>query len=172
MFENPQLAIGDLPSMADIDWQPLHKSLIKQQLVVRGAVVFVMFAVSLASELIPGVVISPLWFVLPLVGVISIALLAWPFIAVPRKGVATRAMDIAYRHGVFWRTVTAIPFNRIQHVETSHGPLDRRFGTASLQVFTAGGSSGDLEINGLEAGEAERLRGFILAKIGGQLEQG
>jgi len=66
--------------------------------------------------------------------------------------------------------VTAIPFNRIQHVETSSDPLDRKFDLATLQLFTAGGSSGDLKIDGLGKDVAEQLRAFILKKVGAFVE--
>jgi membrane protein YdbS with pleckstrin-like domain len=66
--------------------------------------------------------------------------------------------------------VTAIPFNRIQHVETSSDPIDRKFDLATLQIFTAGGSGGDLKINGLEKDTAEQLRVFILQKVGASIE--
>ena len=62
--------------------------------------------------------------------------------------------------------------NRIQHVEKSSTPLDRRFNLATLQIFTAGGTGGDLKIHGLPARTAEKLRFFILEKIGSSVEQG
>ncbi len=81
-----------------------------------------------------------------------------------------RDKDIVFKSGVIWRSVTAIPFNRIQHVETSSTPLDRRFGLANLQIFTAGGSGGDLRISGLGSGAAEQLRIYILDKVGASIE--
>ena len=102
---------------------------------------------------------------------LSVPLFAWPLVSVPKKGYAIRERDIIYKSGVFWRTVTAIPFNRIQHVEKSSTPLDRRFQLASLQIFTAGGSGGDLKIHGLSAKKTEKLRFFILEKIGSSIEQ-
>ena len=71
---------------------------------------------------------------------------------------------------MIWRSVTAVPFNRIQHVETSNTPLDRKFGLATLQLFTAGGSSGDLKIDGLGDDIASQLRVFILDKAGASIE--
>ena len=85
-------------------------------------------------------------------------LLAWPLLSVPKRGYVVRDKDILFRKGVVWRSVTAVPFNRIQHVETSNTPLDRKFDLATLQLFTAGGSSGDLKIDGLAARVAEQLR--------------
>ena len=85
-------------------------------------------------------------------------------------GFAVRDKDILYKSGVFWHTVTAIPFNRVQHVEKSSTPLDRRFDIATLQLFTAGGSGGDLKIHGLSARVAEKLRTFVLEKVGSIVE--
>ncbi len=93
-----------------------------------------------------------------------------PFIAIPRMGFVVREKDIVYRSGVFWHKVTAIPFNRVQHVETSSSPLDRRFNLASLKVFTAGGAGGDLKIDGLGNERAEQLRALVLEKAGASIE--
>ena len=100
----------------------------------------------------------------------AIVFVAWPRISVPRRGYVVRDKDIVFRSGVIWRSVTAIPYNRIQHVETSNTPFDRKFGVATLQLFTAGGSGGDLKIDGLGAEVAEQLRIHILDKVGGSIE--
>ena len=47
---------------------------------------------------------------------------------------------------------------------------NNRIPEARLQLFTAGGSSGDLKIDGLSASVAEQLRIFILAKVGTSIE--
>jgi len=83
------------------------------------------------------------------------------------KAYALREQDIAYRSGLVFRKIVLLPFNRVQHMEVTSGPLQRRFGLASLKFFTAGGASVDLKITGLEAPEAERLRTFILSKSQG-----
>ena len=78
------------------------------------------------------------------------------------KSYAVRTHDIAYRSGLFWRKVVVLPFNRIQHVEVTSGPLQRRYALATLKFYTAGGRSVDLKIEGLLAEDAERLRANIL----------
>lgn len=66
------------------------------------------------------------------------------------------------RRGVVWETVSVIPLVRLQFVDTQQGPLDRLFGLAQLVVHTAAlGTSGRLP--GLDAAEAERLRGRLAA---------
>ncbi len=178
MFENPEIARDDLPQVATVDWQSMDPKFIRRLLTEAVlALVFVtigigslqvVFNIAFADEKL-GISLAWLWLLVPLLG---IPLLAWPLISVPRIGYAIRDKDIIYKSGVFWHTVTAIPFNRIQHVEKSSTPLDRRFGIATLQLFTAGGSGGDLKIHGLPAQLAENLRVFILEKVGASIEHG
>ncbi len=121
---------------------------------------------------IPNVTFLPLWLHLLILVAITIPLVVWPYLSVKKRGIAVRDKDVLYKSGLVVNRVTAIPFNRIQHVETKQGPLDRQFGTASLQIFTAGGSKGDLDIAGMERDRAEGLRSMILKRIGSSVETG
>ena len=169
MFENPQIAVTDLPSAEGVDWQSLHPKLavamrISAGLILGGIAIGLTALTIVGLPLVPAVL---LWLGLTAAATTA---LVWPGIDVPRRGYALRAHDILFRKGVLWRSVTAIPFNRIQHVETSSTPLDRRFGLATLQLFTAGGSGADLKIDGLDRDLAERMRQDILAKTGASVE--
>lgn len=173
MFANAEIAPENLPAADAVDWQALDRrfvarlqvgTLINVAVIAAGLVVVQFIRRQLALD-IP---VPVAWAVLALA---SAAFLYWPRLSVPRKGYAVRERDIIYRTGVFWQTVTAVPFNRIQHVETASTPLDRRFGLASLQVYTAGSAAGDLRLHGLPAGVAERLRVFVLEQAGGAVER-
>ncbi|MGH7458403.1 MAG: PH domain-containing protein [Longimicrobiaceae bacterium] len=83
---------------------------------------------------------------------------SWSFLMGEGKMVA--------RHGVFWRTVSVIPYTRIQHVDTQRGPLERGFGLATLVVFTAGTQGASVPVPGLASARAERMRDR-LAELGG-----
>lgn len=63
-------------------------------------------------------------------------------------------------HGILFRTVRALPYFRIQHIDLDHGPLDRRLGLARLQVHTA---SVTATLPGLPADDAPRVRAALLA---------
>jgi len=177
MFDNPEISADDLPQAATVTWLPMERNLVRFLLVqavlvtvflsVGIAILQFIFNAAFAEEKIP-VALGLLWLLIPAIAVPS---LVWPLLSVPKMGYAIRDKDILYQSGVFWHTVTAIPFNRIQHVEKSSTPLERRFGIATLQLFTAGGSRGDLKIHGLSAGKAERLRSFILDKVGDSVER-
>lgn len=52
-----------------------------------------------------------------------------------------RADETDLQHGWFTRTRQLVPMARIQHVDTRTGPLDRRFGLASVVLYTAAGAA-------------------------------
>ena len=177
MFENAEIAAGELPQADAVTWLAMDEKFLRRLMtqsaialaimMVGISVLRIIFNIAFADE---GVTVNfgYLWLLLP---VIAVPMFAWPAISVPRIGYAIRDKDILYKSGVFWQTVTVIPFNRIQHVEKSSTPLDRRFAIATLQIFTAGGSGGDLKIHGLSATTAENLRVFIIEKVGSSIER-
>lgn len=170
MFENVEIPLDELPRVAELEWQPLDPAyrsrLIVERLITIGFLLTGAIVVSLVKQVAAGLTAT----LLAGVAIATVSLLVWPIIALPRMGYVIRDKDIVFRKGIFWRSVTAIPFNRVQHVETSSTPLDRRFNLASLKVFTAGGSSGDLKIDGLGADRAEQLRALVLEKAGASIE--
>jgi membrane protein YdbS with pleckstrin-like domain len=176
MFQNDEIDASELPQADSVSFEGMDRNFIRR-LQVRAAIALlilvtgigslhIILSLALADER-PELGLGWLWF-LPLFA--GIALFAWPLLSVPKRGFALREKDIVYKSGIFWHTVTAVPFNRIQHVEKSSTPLDRRFGVATLQLFTAGGAGGDLKIHGLSAELAESIRTFILDKVGSIVE--
>ena len=68
--------------------------------------------------------------------------------------------------GVWWRAETFVPRARVQHTDVQQGPIARRYGIASLKVFTAGASHGEIEIDGLIHADAVWLRDELLGRHG------
>ncbi len=170
MFRNPEIALDEMPDTDDVQWQeldPAYKRLRRLQNSIGILAVAAPIATVTALANFPLLTAAMLW-----AGwlVFAAFLLVWPGISLPKRGFVLRDKDILFRKGVVWRSITAIPFNRIQHVETSSTPFDRKFDLATLKLFTAGGSSGDLKIDGLNAATAEQLRIFILEKAGASIE--
>ena len=77
------------------------------------------------------------------------------------KAFGLRERDIMYRTGLIWRKTTTIPFNRIQHSEIKEGPIAKRFGLCTLNVYTAGGAQSDMKIPGLLKEEGVRIKDYI-----------
>ncbi len=72
-------------------------------------------------------------------------------------GYVEREDDLYITHGVWFRTLTAVPYGRMQLVEVQSGPVDRSFGLATVTLKTASPGT-DATIPGLEPDEASRLR--------------
>ena len=95
-------------------------------------------------------------------GIGFLAALVLPVIRYRRWGYALRDRDLWIRQGVFWVTVSVIPYARLQFVDTRQGPLERLFGLSQLVVHTAAlGTSGRLP--GLDTAVAEQLRERLAA---------
>lgn len=71
---------------------------------------------------------------------------------------------LTIRHGVMFRELVVVPYARMQYVDVQAGPLERRFGIASVQLHTASAAT-DARIPGLLAGDAAGLRDE-LARLG------
>lgn len=177
MFENPEIGIDALPKVDAVTWRGLDDKFVRRKLadaaitimiIVGGVTAVQIFSSIRAADLTTKPSFGWLWTVAAL---LAILLLTWPPISVPKMGYAVRDKDILFKSGVFWRTITAIPLNRVQHVEKSSTPLDRRFRLASVKIFTAGGAGGDLTIHGLPAKVAEKLRTYILERVGSDIEK-
>ncbi|MBY0417702.1 MAG: PH domain-containing protein [Pararheinheimera sp.] len=68
-----------------------------------------------------------------------------------------RTQDFLLQSGVFWRRAVLIPLHRVQHVTISQGPLQKRFGLATLKVYTAGGLDAEAALADIEYPVAKAL---------------
>ncbi|MFF5702039.1 PH domain-containing protein [Streptomyces sp. NPDC012794] len=99
-------------------------------------------------------------------GALWLVVLGWGWVLVGRNWrswrYAERTDDLLISRGVLWREETVVPYGRMQLVEVTSGPLERRFGLASVQLHTAAAAT-DAKIPGLAPAEAERLRDRLTA---------
>ncbi|MFC6835608.1 PH domain-containing protein [Halomarina ordinaria] len=63
--------------------------------------------------------------------------------------------------GVLTRVESAVPYVRVQHVDTQRGPVERALGLASVVVYTAGSRGADVTVPGLEPDRARALQGRL-----------
>jgi len=66
------------------------------------------------------------------------------------------------RRGVLFRRVISVPRARVQHTDVERGPIERRFGLATLVIYTAGHDDSEIRLEGLEHGVALALRDRLL----------
>ena len=60
--------------------------------------------------------------------------------------------------GVFWRQQNMVPRNRVQHIDITTGPLERRYDLSKLVVHTAGTRNATITLPGLLHADAADLR--------------
>jgi membrane protein YdbS with pleckstrin-like domain len=84
-----------------------------------------------------------------------------PAYAWARFRFGVRDDDLLVERGVLFRRTTSIPLDRIQHVDTRQGPLERMFGLSRVVVYTAAGLSADGSIPGLDERTAAALRDHL-----------
>lgn len=103
--------------------------------------------------------------------ILAAALFIWLSIRRPRRAYAAwryRIDDrvLETRSGIIFQRTRLLPLRRVQHVDLERGPIERRFGLASLVLFTAGTHSAKTTIEGLDSDDAVALRDHLIA-IGG-----
>jgi len=170
-FSNTQIDFSDIPAIQEIEYKHLQKSLLNvnlvQALIFWTVIGFAFYLNVFLNWLFAGEELEAFfdqYLLLLLIGFVVVALVRFAIIYISfyKKGYAVREKDISYKTGLFFKTKTMIPFNRIQHSEVKQGPIERLFGIASLHIFTAGGSSSDLTIPGLTMEDANHLKQFII----------
>ena len=68
------------------------------------------------------------------------------------------------RSGKTWFKQICLPRSRVQHLDFERGPLERRYGLATLVVHTAGSHERALRQSGLTLEDAEFLRDVLMPK--------
>ena len=64
-----------------------------------------------------------------------------------------REDEVDLQRGIVWISRTLVPLARIQHVDTQSGPLQRRFGLATVVFYTAAGANQIPELSAPVAAE-------------------
>lgn len=136
-------------------WRGVEAALLRMRRLVLLCTLLPLTAV---TAVLPGTLAGPGW---ALPALVPLGFAVWGWGALGRNWrswrYAERADDLLIAHGVLWREVTVVPYGRMQLVEVTTGPLERRYGLARLQLHTAAATT-DATIPGLTPEEAERLR--------------
>lgn len=81
------------------------------------------------------------------------------------KGYAIRQHDISYRSGIFFPTVTTVPFSKIQQVTLRQNPVSRIFGMYAVDIVNGSQSSmKQMSMPGLTKQRAEQLKSMLISE--------
>ncbi|WP_424493728.1 PH domain-containing protein [Salinimicrobium sp. GXAS 041] len=168
-FKNEVLAVDSIPKyeeVALISFAPAY--LWKRNITTSIWLVFVAIAIVIAY-----------WFgqefrmFVPYAVPVFILVFTWSYVLnyqwFKKSGYALRERDIIYKRGFLFEKTTVIPFNRVQHVSTNRGVLDKMLDLSTLNVFTAGGSGSDVALPGLKPATADSLKEALAARMSGHV---
>jgi membrane protein YdbS with pleckstrin-like domain len=108
--------------------------------------------------------------ILPIVAVMALLVISVgvaPGLRWRRWRYEIREDEVDLQRGIVWISRTLVPLARIQHVDTQSGPLQRRFGLATVVFYTAAGAN---QIPELSAPVAAEVRDRIAELTKGQDE--
>lgn len=147
---------SDVFDVPDAAWQrlsPRYRTLERVMVLVHWV------PLGIAAVLVTG--FSWHWWA---AGVLAVLWAAWTLYRFQRVsrvfavwGYAERDTDLYIREGIFVRQLTAVPYGRMQMVEVVSGPIERRFGLATVRMVTAAAHTHAV-IPGLDADHAAELR--------------
>jgi membrane protein YdbS with pleckstrin-like domain len=168
-FINETIDTSQLPKFEEVQFTVLHPNYWKVTLI--SCFILIVFICS-------GILLGLIFIkelsefqseLVSLTIVLIVLILLFSRIAFRKKRFAFRNHDVLFRHGIIATNTIVIPYNRIQHVALHEGLVSRYFGLAKIEIFTAGGSSSDIEIPGIEKEQAENIKQLLMGKIQKQL---
>jgi membrane protein YdbS with pleckstrin-like domain len=143
------------------NWVRVSVRLRTMRRVVLGVVGIVLAVAAAVAFVIAGSVLAAVVAVVVVLGIGAAV-----FVVVGRNyeswGYAERGADLLVTHGVMWRRLVVVPYGRMQLVDVTAGPIERKFGISTLRLHTASAGT-DARIHGLTGSEATRLRDRLAA---------
>lgn len=166
-FTNNPIEINFLPKFEEVKLNSLNSKYVYVLLINLVLILILVIAgFSALFFLKQNSFIYSIW-VAVFIGILLffIGLIVFVKLSFHRKGYAFRTHDVIYKSGLISQTTTIIPFNRVQHVALHQGFISRNLGLASVELFTAGGSSSDLKIPGILLEDAQKIKNLVSQKI-------
>lgn len=81
------------------------------------------------------------------------------------RGYALSEDRLRVVRGMMFHSDTVVPFGRVQHIDVDRGPIERYYGLATLQLYTAGSHGDVISLPGLAHQDALDMRETIRAHI-------
>jgi membrane protein YdbS with pleckstrin-like domain len=154
------------------EWRPLAPT-------AKNAFIGVAMLSAFAITLIPGSIFvlaedeSPWWYLFGALFLATTISIIAGVIAFNRWRNTFWKLDdeaLYVRRGKTWFKQICVPRSRVQHLDFERGPIERRYGLATLVIHTAGSHERAVRQAGLLLGDAEYLRDVLVPKDRGNDE--
>lgn len=162
LFKNSQLNLSTLPAAEELEMVALEPAYKKVRYIMASLMALVLITASWTFVWFQANSIGYIEIPATFITVVALWIVFYNGISFHYMGYALREKDISYQSGWLWKSMTTVPFNRVQHCDIRQGLIDRQFGLSKLTIYTAGGQSADLMIPGLLPDTAEKIKTYIL----------
>ena len=164
-FTNEVIDIDQLPKYEEVTLTSPHPKY-WNVMVINICVIFLISGLSLTAFLILNKLIKPyLYPILIAYLIVLVVTFILYYLGFKRRGFALREKDIIYKSGVIAETTKIIPLNRIQHVALDEGLFSRIYQLATLEIHTAGGRSGHMQIAGIPVESAKIIKEALIKRL-------
>ena len=137
-------------------WRRISRRYRDLRIVVSGIAFVVLSVPAVVVGLLTG-----LWWIGGCIWAFALLVCGWQVVRAHRYwrswGYADLGDDLFITHGLWFRSLTVVPYGRMQVVEVESGPIERALGMATVKLVTASAST-DATIPGLPPEEAAGLR--------------
>jgi membrane protein YdbS with pleckstrin-like domain len=170
-FINETIDVTQLPKFEEVQFSKLHSKylgVVCFNLAIIIGIVIVAIGVFFYNK--PELFSNKIWLIIGFVSpFFTFILITISVLSFKKKGYAFRNHDVLFRYGIIATNTIVIPYNRVQHVALHEGMVSRFFKLATIEIFTAGGSSSDINIPGIQKEQAENIKQLLMGKIQKQL---
>ncbi len=169
VFKNEALEIYSLPKYEEAELNSFApKYLLKRNILTTIWLIIVTAGIFIAYNFAEEYRI-----LVPFAGGLFLLNFIWSYISnyqwFRKSGYAMREHDIIFKRGFLFEKTTVVPFNRVQHVSTNRGVMDKMLNLSALNIFTAGGSGSDVGLPGLFPETANSLKEALAARMSGHV---
>ncbi|WP_299522432.1 PH domain-containing protein [Winogradskyella sp.] len=167
LFTNKEIDINTLPKVEDLELTPISPKYIY---IIVANILFTYGILCLAIVFINVIAedksfSNTFWYILAVLITLCIFTLIINYLGFKKRKYAMRDYDITFSKGFLVNKTLTLPYNRIQHIEIKRTFLARKLGLATLKIYTAGESGGDMTVSGLPKDIADKQYGFLTKMI-------
>ena len=164
-FTNEVIEIDQLPKYEEITLTSPHPKY-WNVMVFNICIFFLISAMASGTLLVVNKAVKPYLYPI-LIAYLVILLLTFVlyYLSFKKRGFALREKDIIYKSGIIAESTKIIPLNRIQHVALDEGLFSRIYNLATLEIHTAGGSSGHMQIAGIPLESAKIIKEALIKRL-------
>ena len=164
-FTNLEVTLSDLPTFENIEFNNLDPSYARLVCLVVVLVEFLIAAIGITIWWLAEVPEPLKEQASSILGPVLLFMAIFPLYVFKAKRAikySIRDHDLVLKSGLFWQKEVIQPIRRIQHVELTRGPLEKRISLANISLFSAGTSGATFTIPGLRLITAARIRRYVL----------